>query len=220
MNRSPGAANNAPMHSNAMATGNVPIHPIWMRITHWLNAFAVLILVTSGWQIYNAAPLFPFSFPSSITLGGWLAGALQWHFAAMWLLAANGLLYLALNVASGRLFRKFFPLSPAGIWRDALAALKGKLSHADPRQYNSVQRFAYLFVMLDIALLVLSGLVLWKPVQFAFLRDLLGDYEFARRIHFFAMAALVVFVAVHLVMVALVPRTLLTMLSAHGRVKQ
>lgn len=204
------------MNRGATHRPNAPIHPAWMRVTHWLNAVAVLVLVSSGWQIYNASPLFPFSFPSSITLGGWLAGALQWHFAAMWLLAANGLVYLALNVASGRLFRKFFPLSPAGIWRDALAALKGKLSHADPRRYNSVQRFAYLFVMLDLALLVLSGLVLWKSVQFAFLRELLGGYEFARRIHFFAMAALVAFVAVHLVMVALVPRTLLTMLSAHG----
>jgi thiosulfate reductase cytochrome b subunit len=194
-----------------------PIHPLWMRITHWLNALAVLVLVTSGWRIYDASPLFGFSIPSSITLGGWLGGALQWHFAAMWLLAANGLVYLGMNIASGRLLRKFFPLSIPGIWRDALAALRGTLSHADPRRYNSVQRFAYLFVMLDIVLLVLSGLVLWKSVQFAFLRDLLGGYEFARRIHFFAMSALVAFVAVHLVMVALVPRTLLTMLSSHWK---
>ena len=190
-----------------------PIHPVWMRITHWLNALAVLVLVTSGWRIYNAAPFFPFDIPAAITLGGWLGGALQWHFAAMWLLAANGGVYLALNIASGRLFRKFFPLSVRGILHDALDALRGKLSHADPRHYNSVQRIAYLFVMLDIVLLVLSGLVLWKSVQFGLLRDLLGGYEFARRIHFFAMAALVAFVAVHLVMVALVPRTLLTMLS-------
>ena len=194
-----------------------PIHPVWMRITHWLNALAVLVLVTSGWRIYNAAPFFPFDIPAAITLGGWLGGALQWHFAAMWLLAANGGVYLALNIASGRLFRKFFPLSVRGILHDALDALRGKLSHADPRHYNSVQRIAYLFVMLDIVLLVLSGLVLWKSVQFGLLRDLLGGYEFARRIHFFAMAALVAFVAVHLVMVALVPRTLLAMLSSHSR---
>lgn len=194
-----------------------PIHPVWMRITHWLNALAVLVLVTSGWRIYNAAPFFPFDIPAVLTLGGWLGGALQWHFAAMWLLAANGLVYLMLNIVSGRLFAKFFPLSIKGIFRDARDALRGKLSHADPRRYNSVQRFAYLFVMLDIVLLVLSGLVLWKSVQFGLLRDLLGGYEFARRIHFFAMAALVAFVAVHLVMVALVPRTLLAMLSGHSR---
>ncbi|MFC5521305.1 cytochrome b/b6 domain-containing protein [Polaromonas jejuensis] len=193
--------------------GCAPIHPLWMRITHWLNALAVLVMVTSGWRIYNASPFFPFEIPEVITLGGWLGGALQWHFAAMWLLAANGLIYLSFNLASGRLFRKFFPLTVSGIVRDTLAALRGRLSHADPRSYNNVQRFAYLFVMLDIVLLVLSGLVLWKSVQFGVLRELLGGYEVARRIHFFAMTALVAFVAVHLVMVALVPRTLLTMLS-------
>lgn len=193
--------------------GRRPIHPVWMRITHWVNALAVLVLVTSGWRIYNASPFFPFQIPNGITLGGWLGGAIQWHFAAMWLLVANGLVYLMLNIASGRLFRKFFPLSAAGIWHDALAAMKGRLSHTDPRHYNSVQRLAYLFVMLDTVLLVLSGLVLWKSVQFPVLRELLGGYEFARRVHFVAMAALVAFVVVHLVMVALVPRTLLTMLS-------
>jgi len=193
---------------------DTPIHPLWLRITHWLNALAVLVMVASGWRIYDASPLFPFEFPAALTLGGWLGGALQWHFAAMWLLAANGLVYLALNLASGRLWRKFFPLSISGIWHDALAALRGRLSHADPRRYNSVQRFAYLFVICDIVLLVLSGLVLWKSVQFGLLRELLGGYEFARRIHFFAMAALVAFVAVHLVMVALVPRSLLAMLGS------
>ena len=199
---------------------DTPIHPLWLRITHWLNALAVLVMVASGWRIYDASPLFPFEFPAALTLGGWLGGALQWHFAAMWLLAANGLVYLALNLASGRLWHKFFPLSIAGLRHDVLAALRGQLSHADPRRYNSVQRFAYLFVIFDIVLLVLSGLVLWKSVQFGLLRELLGGYEFARRIHFFAMAALVAFVAVHLVMVALVPRTLLTMLSRNGLEKQ
>jgi len=204
------------MHSRSTFASAAPIHPVWMRVSHWLNALAVLVLVASGWRIYNAAPFFPFEFPKAFTLGGWLGGALQWHFAAMWLLALNGTVYLAMNIATGRLFTKFFPLSPGGIWRDAMAALRGKLSHADPRRYNSVQRFAYLFVLLDIVLLVLSGLVLWKSVQFGFLRDLLGGYEFARRIHFVAMAMLVGFVAVHLVMVALVPKTLLTMLSGRA----
>ncbi|CAN7449243.1 cytochrome b/b6 domain-containing protein [Variovorax paradoxus] len=193
-----------------------PIHPLWMRITHWLNALAVLVLVTSGWRIYNASPLFEFRFPGAVTLGGWLGGALQWHFAAMWLLVFNGLVYLAINIASGRLAARFFPVTPAGVWHDALAALRGRLSHADPRRYNSVQKLAYLFVMLDIAVIVLSGLVLWKSVQFAVLRDLLGGYEFARRIHFFGMASLVAFVALHLVMVALVPRTLLTMIRGRA----
>jgi thiosulfate reductase cytochrome b subunit len=189
-----------------------PIHPVWLRTTHWLNALAVVIMAMSGWRIYNAAPFFDFSIPKSITLGGWLGGAIQWHFAAMWLLAANGLVYLVCNAATGRLWTKFFPLSPHAIVADLAAALRGRLSHADLRDYNAVQRAAYLFVIVDAMVLVLSGLVLWKSVQFPLLRELLGGYEAARRVHFFAMAALVVFVAVHLAMVALVPRTLLAMI--------
>ncbi|MGC2519650.1 MAG: cytochrome b/b6 domain-containing protein [Burkholderiales bacterium] len=189
-----------------------PIHPVWLRATHWLNALAVVILAMSGWRIYDAAPFFDFTIPKGITLGGWLGGAILWHFAAMWLLAANGLVYLLCNAGSGRLLRKFFPLSPRAIVADLLAALRGRLSHADLRHYNAVQRAAYLFVMADAVLLVLSGLVLWKSVQFPWLRELLGGYETARRVHFFAMAALVAFVMVHLAMVALVPRTLLAMI--------
>ncbi|WP_223436892.1 MULTISPECIES: cytochrome b/b6 domain-containing protein [unclassified Pseudomonas] len=187
-------------------------HPRWLRLTHWLNALAVLVMVTSGWRIYNASPLYDFSFPKGITLGGWLGGALQWHFAAMWFLAINGLVYLIINLASGRLSRRFFPVSPKGVLQDLWAALRGRLGHADLSHYNQVQRLAYLFVMLDITLLVVSGLVLWKSVQFPLLRELLGGYEAARHVHFIAMALLVAFVAVHLVMVALVPKTLLAMI--------
>jgi thiosulfate reductase cytochrome b subunit len=194
-----------------MNDATLPIHPAWLRATHWLNALAVLIMAMSGWRIYDASPLYDFRFAKGITLGGWLGGAIQWHFAAMWLLAANGLVYLLCNVGTGRLARRFFPLSPRAIFADLFAALRGRLSHPDPRQYNAVQRAAYLFVMADAVLLVLSGLVLWKSVQFPLLRELLGGYETARRVHFFAMAALAAFVAVHLAMVALVPRTLLAM---------
>ena len=195
-----------------MSDDTRPIHPVWLRATHWLNALAVVVLAMSGWRIYNASPLFDFKIAKGITLGGWLGGAIQWHFAAMWLLAANGLVYLLCNVGTGRLRAKFFPLTPRAFVADLLAALRGHLSHADPRQYNAVQRAAYLFVIVDAVLLVLSGLVLWKSVQFPLLRELLGGYETARLVHFFAMAALVAFAAVHLAMVALVPRTLLTMI--------
>jgi thiosulfate reductase cytochrome b subunit len=188
------------------------IHPLWLRLTHWLNVVAVTLLVMSGWRIYNAAPFYEFVIPKDITLGGWLGGALQWHFAAMWLLAANGLIYLSVNVFSGRLLDKFFPLSPSAIFDDVRAALKGQLAHADLSHYNAVQRAAYLFVMVDTVLLVLSGLVLWKSVQFPILRELLGGYEAARRVHFLSMTALVAFVGIHLIMVALVPRTLVAMI--------
>ncbi len=189
-----------------------PIHPRWLRVTHWLNAIAVVLLVMSGWRIYNASPLFDFRIPKEITLGGWLGGALLWHFAAMWLLGVNGVIYLFANIASGRLAYKFLPLTPRAIVTDLGRALRGHLSHADPRQYNAVQKAAYLVVIADAVLLVLSGLVLWKSVQFPLLRELLGGYEFARRLHFVAMGVMVAFVAVHLLMVALVPRSLLTML--------
>ena len=191
------------------------VHPAWLRVTHWLNAAAVLVLVMSGWRIYDATAFLGFAIPPGITLGGWLAGALAWHFAAMWLLFFNGLVYLVMNLCTGRLRRRFFPVTPRGVWRDLAAALRGKLAHADPHHYNSVQRAAYLFVIVDSVVLVLSGLVLWKSVQFPLLRELLGGYEGARRVHFFAMAGLCAFAAVHLAMVALVPRTLLAMLRGH-----
>ncbi|MFI4889049.1 MAG: cytochrome b/b6 domain-containing protein [Steroidobacterales bacterium] len=185
--------------------------PRWLRATHWLNVAAVLVLMQSGWRIYDAAPFLPFRIPKQLTLGGWLGGALQWHFAAMWLLAANGIAYLAINLLSGRLFRTFFPVSVRALVADLLDAVKLRLAHDHPG-YNAVQRFAYLFVMLDLIVIVLSGLVLWKSVQFPLLRELLGGYEAARRVHFFAMAGLVAFIAIHVTMVALVPRTLLPMI--------
>ena len=189
-----------------------PIHPLWLRATHWLNAMAVVLMATSGWRIYNASPVYHMRFPGEMTLGGWLGGALQWHFAGMWLLAFNGLVYLTLNLAGGRFRNKFLPLSAVGVWGDVRDALRGRLSHADPRHYNGLQRLAYLVAIVDLAMLVLSGLVLWKSVQFPLLRELMGGYEGARRVHFFAMAALVAFAAGHVLMVALVPRTLITMI--------
>ena len=191
------------------------IHPAWLRATHWLNALAVVIMVGSGWRIYNASPVFELRFPAEVTIGGWLGGALQWHFAGMWLLAFNGLAYLGLNLGSGRFARKFFPIKASGVRSDVVDALHGRLSHANPRHYNGLQRLAYLAVILDLGLMVVSGLVLWKSVQFPLLRELIGGYEGARRVHFFAMAALVAFVVGHLVMVALVPRALVTMIRGH-----
>ena len=193
------------------APRGAPVFPWWLRITHWLNAAGVVLMVMSGWRIYNASPFYPFAFPNPITIGGWLAGALQWHFAAMWIIVVNGLCYLAANLVGGRFFTRFFPLSPKAVLADAVAAFSGRLKHDDLREYNAVQRAAYLFVLVDLAVLVLSGLVLWKSVQFPLLRDALGGYETARRVHFFAMAGLIVFLVVHVAMTALVPRTLVAM---------
>lgn len=188
------------------------IHPLWLRLTHWINAVAVLLMVLSGWRIYNASPLFDFRFPVELTLGGWLGGALLWHFAAMWLLGINGVLYLLLNLFSGRFRRQLLPLRWQELRTDLQAALRLRLKHADLGIYNAPQKLAYLFMVVDIAVLITSGLVLWKSVQFPLLRELLGGYEGARIVHFVAMAALLLVLAVHLVMVAILPRTLLLML--------
>lgn len=205
----------APETTNTKKLNPKNSHPRWLRLTHWLNALAVSVMVTSGWRIYNASPLYGFDFPKSITLGGWLGGALQWHFAAMWLLVGVGLFYLLLNLFSGRLSRRFFPVSPKGFFHDLWSALHGRLEHDDISHYNHVQRVAYLFVIIDITVLVMSGLVLWKSVQFPLLRELLGGYDIARHVHFIAMSLLVAFIAVHLVMVVLVPKTLWAMIVGH-----
>lgn len=195
----------------------IRIHPLVVRITHWINALAILIMVTSGWRIYDASPIFPFRFPPEITLGGWLAGALQWHFAAMWLLAANGLVYLGYGIFSGHFREKFWPIAPSAVFADILAAFKGKLAHDDLTVYNAAQRAAYATLILTIIVLVLSGLAIWKPVQLQELASLMGGYEGARRVHFFAMALTVLIVFVHVAMVALVPRTLPTMITGRLR---
>ena len=190
------------------------IHPLVVRITHWLNVLAVLVLVLSGWRIYNAAPVFEwFRFPAELTLGGWLAGALQWHFAAMWLLGLNGLVYLVYGVACGHFRRKLLPVSPRAVLHDVGQALRGRLKHQDLSVYNAAQRAAYLALIVALALLVLSGLAIWKPVQLQELTALMGGYEGARVVHFVCMAAVVLIVIVHVIMVALVPRTLPTMIT-------
>ncbi|MEX0842652.1 MAG: cytochrome b/b6 domain-containing protein [Xanthobacteraceae bacterium] len=189
------------------------IHPRWVRVTHWINAVAIVVMIASGWRIYNASPLFDFVFPDAITIGGWLAGALQWHFAAMWLLVINGLVYVTLGIATGRFRRKLLPIRPAEVAADIKAALLGTLSHDDLSVYNSVQRLLYLGVILAGVVVVASGLAIWKPVQLQELTMLFGDYEGARYVHFFAMAAIAGFIAVHVVMALLVPKSLRTMIT-------
>jgi thiosulfate reductase cytochrome b subunit len=200
-----------------MDARTVKVHPLLVRLTHWINALAILVMVLSGWKIYNASPLFDFSFPDGLTLGGWLAGALQWHFAAMWLLALNGMIYLAYGLFSGHLWRRMLPIAPGALIGDLLNALRGRLSHTDLSVYNAAQRAAYLGAILLAIGLILSGLATWKPVQLYWLGALMGDYEGARLLHFFCMTGIVLFVLVHVAMVALVPKTFLTMIT--GRLK-
>src|SRR6266850_1105170 len=195
----------------------IRIHPLVVRITHWVNALAILMMVTSGWRIYNASPLFPFRIPNELTLGGWLAGALQWHFAAMWLLVINGIVYVTYGIVSGHFRRKLFPLTPGAVFRDVLGALRGKLAHEDLSVYNAAQRAAYLAIILCLVVLVFSGLAIWKPVQLQEITVIFGGYESARVVHFLAMALLVLIIAVHVVMVILVPRTFPAIITGRAR---
>jgi thiosulfate reductase cytochrome b subunit len=195
----------------APATTRV-IQPAWVRTMHWINAVAMILMIMSGWQIYDASPLFKFSFPGSITLGGWLAGGLLWHFAAMWLLMVNGLAYLALGFATGRFAKKLLPISPSGVISDARAALTGKLSHDDLSRYNYVQKLLYAGIIVVGVVIVLSGLSIWKPVQLQYLTALFGGYDFARYVHFFCMAAIVAFLVIHVALALLVPKSLRAMI--------
>ena len=191
------------------------IHPLVVRITHWTNAAAMTVMIGSGWHIYNASPLFPFVFPPWLTLGGWLGGALAWHFAAMWLLAGNLAVYLGYGLASGHIRRRLLPLRPRESGAMPCWPLRFRLPH-DGSQYNAVQRLLYVSAGCGIVLAIVSGLAIWKPVQLYPLTFALGGYEIARRVHFLAMAGIVAFIIVHLALVAIVPRTLRPMLTGRA----
>jgi thiosulfate reductase cytochrome b subunit len=205
------------MTAEAMTTSpaDTTIHPAWVRITHWINAIAILVMIGSGWQIYNASALFDFHFPKAITLGGWLAGALLWHFAAMWVMVINGIVYVTLGLITGRFRRKLLPITPRQVFADAKAALTFKLTHDDQSHYNAVQKLLYTGVILCGFVIVLSGLSIWKPVQFQELTALFGGYDFARYVHFFAMSAIVGFLIVHVALALIVPKHLRAMIVGH-----
>jgi thiosulfate reductase cytochrome b subunit len=189
------------------------IHPGWVRICHWINALTILVMIGSGWQIYDASPLFNFTFPRSIALGQWLGGGLLWHFAAMWVLVINGLVYVTLGLVTGRFRRKLLPIYPREVVSDVKAALTFKLTHDDLSHYNAVQKLLYAGVILVAVVIVLSGLSIWKPVQFQELTALFGGYDAARYVHFFAMAAIVGFLVVHVALALIVPKSIRAMIA-------
>jgi thiosulfate reductase cytochrome b subunit len=188
------------------------IQPAWVRIMHWTNAVAMILMIMSGWQIYNASPLFDFRFSHAITLGGWLGGALLWHFAAMWLLMINGLVYLITGFATGRFRKKLFPITPAGVFADLKAAATFKLAHDDLSVYNYVQKLLYAGIIVVGVVIVLSGLSIWKPVQLQYLTALFGGYDVARYVHFICMSLICLFLIVHVALAVLVPRSLRAMI--------
>jgi thiosulfate reductase cytochrome b subunit len=184
------------------------LHPVPVRIMHG-----------SGWKIYNDEVLFGWlHFPDWITIGGEAQGALQWHFFAMWILALNGLCYLVYGIATGRFRRKLFPIRPREVWSNLRDALRFRLSHDDITRYNAVQKLLYFGIILVIVLQVISGLVIWKPMQFSELATLFSDFQGARLVHFLGMAAIVAFLVIHVVLALLVPKTIGAMITGGPRV--
>lgn len=203
-------------------------HSLAARIAHWSVALAILVMIGSGWRIYDNVPILPFQFPYWMTLGGdrnfatvtsndWGTGnAIAWHFAGMWLLLAGFGLFLANGLLTGHFRRDFLPLTPRGFLRDFLAAATFRLPHR-LGEYNAVQKAFYWGVLFAIVMMFVSGLAIYKPVQLGWLTWMLGGFPAARVVHFCFMAVIFGFLIVHLVLVALVPRTLIAMIA--GRVR-
>lgn len=200
----------------------VQTHPFPARLFHWCMVLAVLILIGSGWRIYNSSPLFSFRFPEQFTLGGdvfdalalhgdpGVASAIAWHFAAMWLLLVSYLGFMLWNLANGHFRRDFFPIGPRLFLRDFVAAATFKLSHR-LGEYNVVQRTAYWGALFAVAMMLLSGVAIWKPVQTYPLEVLFGGFQGARLVHFLFMSAIAGFIVIHVALVILVPKTFVAM---------
>ncbi len=194
------------------------LHPLPIRIMHWTNAVAMFIMIGSGWGIYNDSVIFHFIyFPEWARIGSWAANSLLWHFAGMWLLAINGLAYLVYGFATGRLRERMLPIRVAEIIHTVRETLRFKLAHEDLTTYNAVQKLLYIVVILAGISQVVTGLAIWKPVQLGWLTALFGGFQGARLVHFLGMAVIVGFVAVHVALALLVPRTLWSMLTGGPR---
>ena len=191
-----------------------PLHPLAIRIMHWTNAVAMIVMIMSGWAIYNDEVIFGWlHFPNWITIGNGPEGALQWHFLAMWILAVNGIAYIGYGLTSGRFRRMLLPIRVAEIIAEIRSVLALKLVHDDLTRYNAVQRLLYIGVIFVIMVQVLSGLVIWKPVQLSELAYLFYSFQGARLVHFLCMVAIVGFLFVHVTLALIVPKTLVAMLD-------
>jgi len=202
------------------------LHPLPLRIMHWLNAIAILVMIGSGWRIYNNDPIFGFiEFPITFTFGGdpdityrhngdaGFSNALLWHFAFMWLLVANGLAYVIYGVATGRFRRMLLPVTPRDVVHTIRETLRLHLAHDDITMYNAVQKLMYIGVLCVLVLVVISGVTIWKPVQFSALAALFGGFQGARLVHFCCMGLITAFLVVHVMLAILVPRTIAAMIT-------
>jgi thiosulfate reductase cytochrome b subunit len=190
------------------------LHPRPVRIMHWVNAVAIFIMIGSGWKIYNDDVILGWlHFPDAVVIGKWAQYGLQWHFFGMWIFVINGFCYLSYGIWTGRFRQKLFPVSLREILATANDALHFRLPHDDLTHYNAVQKILYLGVMAVGVLIVISGLALWKPVQFSELAALFGSFQTIRVVHFLCMTAIVGFLVVHISLALLVPRSLVAMIT-------
>jgi thiosulfate reductase cytochrome b subunit len=190
------------------------LHPLPVRIMHWTNAVAMFIMIDSGWKIYNDEVIFGWlHFPEAITLGKYAQHGLQWHFFGMWILAINGMIYLIYGFVTGRFRKKLLPIRPGEVIATVGDALRFRLKHDDLTHYNAVQKVLYVGIILVGIVTVISGLVIWKPIQFSELGLLFYDFQTARLVHFLCMSAIVAFLIVHVMLAMLVPKSLLAMLT-------
>ena len=196
------------------------LHPLPVRVMHWVNAVVMLIMSTSGWGIYDDDVIVRgFHFSPFWRLGEWAAWSLNWHFAGMWFLSINGLAYLIYGLASGRFRERLLPIRPADVRQTIVDTLHFKIAHEDITVYNAVQKLLYVVVIFAGIAQVITGLAIWKPVQFSGLVALLGGFQTARVLHFAGMAVIVGFLLVHVVLALLVPKTLWAMVAGGPRLK-
>lgn len=198
--------------------GGERLHPIVIRVMHWINAVAMIVMIMSGWGIYNDEVIFGWLFfPHALLLGSWAAPHLLWHFAGMWILTLNGLAYLIYGFVSGRFAARLLPISPREIVAEIRKVLRLNLAHDDLTVYNAVQKLLYIVVIIAGIVQVVTGLAIWKPVQFSWITALFGSFQGARLAHFTGMAVIVGFLVVHVVLALLVPRTLIAMITGGPR---
>ncbi len=196
------------------------LHPLAIRIMHWINAVAMIVMIMSGWGIYDDYVIIHgLHFSSSLRLGSWAAPSLLWHFAGMWLLACNGLAYLVYGLVTGRLRERMLPIQGRALVQTVRETLHFKIQHDDLTVYNAVQKLLYIVVILAGISQVVTGLLIWKPIQFSSALALLGGFQAVRIEHFIGMCVIVGFLIVHVALSLLVPQTLWAMLSGGPRLQ-
>jgi len=196
------------------------LHPVSIRIMHWTNAVAMIVMILSGWGIYNDDVIINgLHFAHFLRLGSWAAQSLLWHFAAMWLLVLNGAAYLIYGLVTGRLRDRLLPIRVRDVIKTVRDTLHLHIDHTDLTVYNAVQKLLYIVVILAGISQVVTGLAIWKPVQFSGLVVWLGGFQGARIIHFAGMSVILGFLAIHVALSLLVPKTLWAMLFGGPRLQ-